>query len=192
MARKGQPVYSVQEILAQITAQPNENGKVVLAKFSKEKFNSLMRAMFNDPDYEFDRAIVSHGELVDVEKIAVSKGFRKFCKHILEKYGVDNAESEKVMTAEFTVDTVEGLYDFFAAALYEYIDAGNKFDLIPQPDFRGSVCLKDRGESSKTSDVYQPKTREFLGTYEVKKKPHKTLSVKSSCPKWLRSRIKKK
>ncbi len=184
-------VRSVEDVLREITVTPNANGKTVLAKFSKDKFNELMRAMLNDPNFTAKRAVVKSGELADIEEVSVSKGFRKFIKHALEQYGVDSAESEKVMTADFTVDSVDGLYEFFAEALYEYIDAGNKFDLLPKEDFKGSICLKDRAESTKVVDTYQPKTREHLGTYEVTKKAHKVLSVKSSCPKYLRKRIKK-
>lgn len=192
MAKKSQPVYSVKEILSQLTVTPNEKGKIIPAKFSKDKFNSLMRAIFNDPDYTFDKAVVANGELVQVDHIAVSKGFRKFCKHLLEKYGVDSAESEKVMTSDFTVDSVDGLYEFFTAAMYEYINAGNKYDFIPTEDFRGSVYLKRNPESSKESEVYQPRTRDYLGTYKTTKKKHKVLAVKSSCPKYLRERKKMK
>lgn len=190
MAKK-HSVRSVDEVMKDITVTPNVNGKTVLAKFSKDKFNALMRAMFNDPNFTTKRAVVKSGELANVEEVAVTKGFRKFIKHALEQYGVDSAESEKVMSSDFTVDNVDGLYEFFATALYEYIDAGNKFDLIPKEDFKGSICLKDRPETTKVVDTYQPKTREHLGTYEVTKKKHKVLSVKSSCPKYLRKRMKK-
>lgn len=192
MAKRNVPVRTVEEVMKEITVQPNANGKLVFAKFSKDKFNALMRAMFNDPNFTTQKAIVKSGELAEVEEIAVTKGFRKFIKHVLEKYGVDEAESNKVLTEDFTVDNVDGLYEFFATALYEYIDSGNKFDLIPKSDFKGSICLKDRAPTSKVVDTYQPKTREHLGTYEVSKGAHKVLSVKSSCPKYLRKRMKKK
>lgn len=192
MAKRHSAVRSVEDVKKDITVTPNVNGKTVLAKYSKDKFNALMRAIINDPNYTTEKAVVKNGELVSIEKIAVSQGFRKFIKHALEQYGVDSAESEKVLSGDFTVDNADGLYDFFATALYEYIESGNKFDLIPKEDFKGSICLKDRPETTKVVDTYQPKTREHLGTYEVTKKKHKVLSVKSSCPKYLRKRMKKK
>lgn len=192
MAKRSVPVRTVEEVLNEIGVKTNANGKKTLAKFSKDKFNALMRAMFNDANFTTQKAIVKSGELVEVEEIAVTNGFRKFIKHTLEKYGVDSAESNKVLTEDFTVDNVDGLYEFFATALYEYINSGNKFDLIPKHDFKGSVCLKERAESKSVVEAYQPKTREHLGTYEVTKKPHKVLSTKSSCPKYLKKRQKKK
>lgn len=189
MAKKA--VLTVDEVLAEIRVTPNDKGKMVLAKFSKSKFDALMRAMLNDPEFTTKKAIVKSGELSEVTDIAVSKGFRKFVKGIIEGFGVDKAESEKVMSPNFTVDNVDGLYEFFATALYEYIDAGNKFDLIPKEDFRGSVSLKSKPDTTTTSKVYQPKTREYLGEYSLTKKAHKVLSTKSPCPKYLKKRIKK-
>lgn len=184
-------VMTVKEVLDQLEIKPNANGKKIAAKFSKEKFNMLMEAMFNDPNFTTKKAIVKGGELSEVAEIAVTKGFRKFIKHCLEKYGVDSAESEKVMGADFTIDNVDGLYEFFATAMYEYIKSGNKFDMIPKEDFKGSIVLKHRPKTSKTTEVFQPKTRESLGIYTIEKDAYDTLGVKSPCPKNKKKKTKK-
>ena len=189
MAKK---VLTVAEVLEEISAKPKKDGKVVINKFNKKKFEALMRAIINDSEYTTKCAVTKGGELIEVVDIAVSKGFRNFIKKIIESAGVDKAESERVLAKEFTVDSVDGLYEFFTTALYEYINAGNKFELMPKEDFKGSILLKQRPSSKKVAEAYHPTTRESLGTFETTKKPYKQLSIKSSCPAYLKSRKKVK
>lgn len=185
-------IISVDEVLAEITATKKENGDWNYNRFNKKNFEKLMKAMINDADFKTQVAKVKKGELDSVEEIEVSKGFRKFVKKVVEKFGVDKTESEKILTSDFTIDNVEGLYEFFATAMYLYIEKGNRFDLIPKKDFKGSVALKKVKKSSKTSAAHSPQTREYLGDFEVTKEEHDVLVVKSSCPSYLKSRKKVK
>ena len=185
------PVKSVQEVLEEIKAKNGKNGKVVINKFSRKKFDALMRAIFNDPTYTVKQAIVKDGQLVETVDIAVSDGFRKFCKkNILEKFKVDSAESARILDKDFTIDSVDGLYDFFVSAMYAYIDAGNKFDLIAKEDFKGSIFVKEMPASTKEVDVFHPQTREALGRVRTEKEPFKQLRMKSACPAYLKKRTK--
>jgi hypothetical protein len=185
-------VISVQEVLAEMTATRKENGDFNYNRFNKKNFEKLMKAMLNDPKFTTQVAKVKNGELDSVEEIEVSKGFRKFCKKVIEKSGVDKNESERILSEEFTFDNVEGLYEFFATAMYLYIEKGNRFDLIPKKDFKGSISLKNVKKSTKTSSAYSPQTREYLGDYEITRDEHKELSVKTSCPDYLKTRKKVK
>ena len=85
---------------------------------------------------------------------------------------------------------MNGLYEFVADAIYEYMAAGNQFDFLPTEDFKGSISLKDVAEVTKTSEAFSPKDRSSLGMYKTTKKAHKELAVKSSCPSFLKNRIK--
>lgn len=182
-------IISVKEVLDEIAATRKENGSFNYNRFNKKNFEKLMKAMLNDPNFKTEVAKVKKDEL-EIEEIEVSKEFRKFCKRIIEKAGVDKAESERILSEEFTFDNVSGLYEFFATAVYLYIEKGNRWDFIPKKDFKGSICLKEVGESSKTAEARSPQTGESLGTFKTTKKSHKVLSVKSSCPKYLKDRVK--
>ena len=184
-------VVSVKEVLETMKATRKDNGKFNYNRFNKENFKKLMKAMLNDPNFKTEVAHVKNDELT-IEELAVTEGFRKFCKRVIEKSGVDKKESERILTEEFTFDNVDGLYEFFATAMYLYIEQGNRFDLIPTKDFKGSIAIKDVKKSSKTSAAHSPQTREYLGDYEVTKKDHKVLVVKSSCPSYLKTRRKVK
>lgn len=187
-------IMSVEEALASMQAKKNEKGKVVLNRFNKKNFNTLMVAMANDINFRAQVAKASKGELKDVEDIMVTKEFRKWCKKLVEKMGVDSSESEKIMSEDFVIDNLDGIYEFFVTALYKYIEAGNQFDLLPTPEFKGSIYLKDIDEVTKVSDAFSPQDRSYIGTFETTKKKHKELGVKTGCPSFLKNRkeVKKK
>ncbi len=180
------PIVPVKDVMEEIKASQNAAGKTILNRFNKKKFEKLLRAMANDVDFVTQVAVVRKGELDTVEDVAVTAGFRKFCKHVVEKAGMDKAESPKVLEAEFSVDSMEGLYEFMATAMFLYMEAGNKFDLLPKEDFTGSIFIRNQKPSKRVQDVYHPKTRENLGKIEIQKDTHRTLGMKSACPKYLK------
>lgn len=180
---------TVNEVLAEITPA-EKDGKKSLGRFSKKNFNALMRAMANDPEFTVKVANVKKGELESLEDVMVSKNFRKCIQKILEEAGVDKSESVKVMGDEFEFPSLDGMYEFFAAALYTYMEAGNQFDLMPTEDFKGSLYLKDVEASVTEKEAKLPQTGESLGIFRTEKKAHKVLAAKSSCPSWLKNRKK--
>lgn len=176
-------VETVGDVLNEIKMKGNTPNR-----FSKKAFNRLVKAMVNDPTFTEAVAESSGEELIKVTDVAVSEGFRKFLKKVLEKAGMDKKDSEVVLGKDFTIDNVDGLYEFFAAALYEYMNAGNKFDLLQKENFKGSLYLADVEAGSKVSEVKNPSTGEKIGTFEFSHKAYQTLKVTSPCPKYLKSK----
>jgi hypothetical protein len=183
---------TVDEVLAEMTASHKEDGAFNYNRFNKKNFEKLMTAMLNDPKFTTKVAKAKQGELETVEEIEVSKKMRKYFRKIIEKAGIDKAESERIMGDDFKFDNVDGWYEFIATAIYLYMQAGNRFDLLPKEDFKGSICMKRVKKSSKTSASHHPQTREYLGDFETTKEEHSELTCKSSCPKWLTTRKKVK
>ena len=185
-------VMTVEEALASMSAKEGKNGKPVINRFNKKNFTMLMTAMANDPDFTAKVVKVKNGDIDSIDEVMVTKGFRKFCKKVLEKAGVDKNESDIVYSTsfEFSNSDLDGLYEFFADAVYEYMKAGNQFDLLPTEEFKGSISIKDVCEVTKTAEAFSPKDRSSLGVFETTKKAHKELAVKSSCPSFLKSRKK--
>ena len=185
-------VLTVDEVLAEISAKKKmtKDGveKWAYNRFNKRNYQTLLRAMLNDPDLKAVTVKLKEGAVDSTEEIMVTKEFREFLRKILVKAGIDNADSNAIMSRDFVIDNVDGLYEFFATSMYLYMNAGNRFDLIPTETFRGSIFLEDVPETTKVSDAKNPKTREFIGTIETTKKAHQKLAVKSSCPSWLVSR----
>ena len=182
-------IMTVSEALEAVKAKSNAKGEKVINRFNKKNFNMVALAIANDVNFK-SQVAKKNGDTCDVEDIMVTKEFRKWCKKFAEKLGVDSAESERILTGEFQIDTVDGLTDFMTAAIYEYMNAGNRFDFPNKKDFQGGFYLKDVKESKTVRDAKNPKDGSFIGTFETTKKNHKVLAVKSSCPTYLSSKRK--
>ena len=171
------------------------NGKVKLNRFNKKKFSDLLVALANDTEFtaKVSRNIKG-GEDRVVEDIAVSKVFRKWCRHLVEQAGVDKAESERILNQEeFVITDMKPFYDFFCTAMLEYIGAGNYFNLPSTPDLEATLSITNVDEKIVTKESYSPgtaETRKYLGMYETRYDKHRELRVKSSCPAFLKNRKK--
>lgn len=186
---------TVDEVLKEIQAKKkiDKNGveKWVYNRFNKRNYQALLKAMLNDPDIKMVTVKLKDGEVSSADDIMVTQEFREFLRKILVKAGVDNNDAKAIMSEDFTIDNVDGLYEFFATSLWLYMDSGNRFDMIPTKDFKGSIFIENVPETKKTYDAKDPKKpkgENYIGTYETTKKAHKKLGVKSTCPSWLVSR----
>lgn len=159
-----------------------------MSRFSKESFNEQIKAILNDPDFKVD--VVKSSKLKEegytVEQIAVSQQFRGFCKKLLEKFGVDKYESEKVLSEDFKFTNVDGLYEFMATCIYEYLDAGNTFNFIPRYGFKGSLELEEKPECEKVSTLTDKEGNKK--TYCTFFGKHKKLKASSGCPSYLKKK----
>lgn len=184
---------SVKEALETMRATVDETGKMKMNRFNKKNFSGLLVALANDIDFTTEVArSVDGGNSAEVSEIAVSKEFRKWCRKLVEKAGVDKMESEKVMHPEdFVIEDMDPFYDFFCTALIEYMDAGNYFSLPTKSDMEATLSIRDVEEKVVVADAYNPgtaETRKYLGTFETTYGKHREISVKSSCPKFLKKR----
>ena len=185
-------IKSVAAVLESIRPNPavKENGKTSHNRFSKKAFNELLTAMVNDPDFTTDFAVSAKGELKSVEELRVTEGFRKWLQKVVEIAGIDKAESAVVLSKDFVIPNMDGLYELFTTAMYEYMKNGSRFDMIPKKDFKASFAMNKKGAKTKTGTLLNPSTGEVLGTYSTDMAEHWEASVKSSCPNWMKKRMK--
>lgn len=174
-------ILSVEEALEVINKKGGYN------RFNKKNFETLMVALLNDNTFNTKIAKYRKGNL-NVEEIFPTKKFRHWCKKLLESTGMDRKDAEVVLSDDFKIDNVDGIYDFFMAAAYEYMKDGNHFDFPSKEDFQGSIYLKKVKGSKKKTKQYNPKNRELIGTYLIEKEDHVELCSKSSCPSYLKKR----
>jgi hypothetical protein len=147
-----------------------------------------MKAIVNDTSFKAKVAQASGNELLRVEEIAVTEDFRKFLKKVLEKAGMDKKDSEVVLGEDFTIENVDGLYEFFVECMYQYMNAGNQFNLLPKEDFRGSLYLKKIEAGSRIASVRNPQTNEDMGEFEFSHEAYTSLAASSPCPEYLKSK----
>ena len=162
---------------------------MIVNRFNKKKFNEFMRDLANNLDYSYETTKFINGEIKS-KKIESTKEFRRWCKRLLMSAGMDKKDADRVTKGDFVINDMNGLYDFFTSAMYEYMNDGNKFDLIPTKDFKGSIYLKDIPKTKKKSKQYSPKDRSYIGEFEIEKDHHKQLKSSSTCPKYLIKRKK--
>ena len=180
-------VQTVEEVMAEITAKTNAQGKKVVNRFNKKNFSKLVTAAANDPEFVSTVAVTKKGELLGTETIAVGAEFRKWVRKIVEEAGIDPNESGIVESSDFRIPNMDWAYNFFAEVLWRYLQ-NNRFDLLTKEDFNATISIKDVAESTTTSETRKPGSNEILGKFETVKKEHKELSVKGKCPKWLQDR----
>lgn len=186
---------SVNDVLDTMTAsKTNKDGEVIHNRFNKKEFNKLLKAMMNDPELKTQVANVSKGTLESVEEIAVGEKFRKWCRSLVEKAGIDSSDSEVVMTDAFEIDNVDGIYEFIATAIWLYIERGNLFQLMQKDDCNGaSIGLKTVTKKITEREAKNPSTRESLGTFRQTNEEHREVFIKNAgTPKWLKKREKLK
>lgn len=185
-------IKSVSEVLESIRPNPvvKENGKTNHNRFSKKSFNELLTAMVNDPDFTTDFAVSAKGELKSIEELRVTEGFRKWVRMVVEAAGIDKNESEIVMTKDFVIPNMDGIYELFTTAMYEYMKNGSRFDMIPKKDFKASLAMNKKGPKTKKGTLLNPSTGEILGTYSTEMAEHWEIGVKSGCPNWMKKRMK--
>jgi len=170
-----------EEIKSNLTT--SKAGKTVKS-FNRSQFDKLAKAYLNSTDYTIEVAGTKGGELVKTT-IEPVKAFRGMLKRILIEFGVDKQEAETILDSSKEIKNVDGIYELCSELIYQYMNAGKKFDFITREDFAGSLTLKEIGESiSEHKDI---RTGE---KFKVSKKAHKVLDKKSKTPKWLKNRVK--
>lgn len=176
---------TVKEVLENIKGGATPN------RFSKDKFDKLLLAMANDTEFKGLVAQVKGGEYVGDIEVEVAEGLRKWVKGVLEDVGMDKADAAIVLDPSYKFKNVNGLQEYFAHTLYNFLAAGNKYDLVPQKDFKATIHIADVAEGVKTGMARNPKTGENLGEYEVTTEAYRTLKVSSPAPDYLKHRKKK-
>ena len=177
-----------EELIANVKRGKNGN---VIHSFSKTDFNELINAMINDPEYQMETVKTVDGQITDFSTPVVREVREKMLIPVLIKAGVDKADAASIAeTFRYSNNQTGCLYDFIADALYQYMDAGKKFNFPNRRDFIGSIHLKDVDEEiveRDIRDIKDPKT--ITGHKKEKRGKHKTIVKKSSCPAWKRHAI---
>ena len=158
--------------------------------FSKTDFDALTKALLNTPEFKTVYYGMKNGEVVTKDVYPV-KQLRESLKRILTDNGVDAQEAAKFVT-DYTFTNVDGMYEFISEILYQYMDAGKKFDFPTKKDFKASLSIKDVEESegiysaiAKKGDKNPPEK------FKIKTQKHKILEKKSKAPDWLKKKFKK-
>mgnify|MGYP003571245963 CR=1 FL=1 len=154
--------------------------------FSKSNFGDLVSAISNDTTFNI-KTYDKNGQ--ESGTVNVSELIRSDLKKTLDKAKypqkseVDKLDSTEICTA--------GLSQAIPVIVEEWIRCGKKFDLPTQPDFQGSIYLTEQEGKTRTVNVRNPETQEFLGTTEITTQDHVEVRAKSGTPDYLQTKIRK-
>ena len=154
--------------------------------FSKNGFGDLVSAIANDTTFNiktYDKDGKENGT-VNVSEL-IRTDFKKTLEKAKypQKSEVDKLDSTEIVTS--------GMAQAIPYIVEEYVKCGKKFDLPIQPSFVGSIYLSDQKGKTRTVNVRNPETQEFLGTTEITTKDHVEVRAKSGTPDFLQTKIRK-
>ena len=95
-----------------------KNGKVKKT-FSRTDFDTLLKAMINDPEYTATYCGTKGGEMVTKEVKPVTM-FRESLKRVLTNFGVDSQDAEKIVK-DYKFTNVDGWYEIGRASCRERV-----------------------------------------------------------------------
>lgn len=156
--------------------------------FSKSDFNDLVNSMINDVEYKMETVKIIDGKVTDCSTPVVEEVRQKIILPVLIKAGVDKKDAEELaMKYKYSNNQTTCLYDFISDILYQYMDAGKKFNFPNRRDFVGSIHLKENDKEVVERDIRDIKDHKTItGHKKEKRDSHKTIVKKSSCPAWMR------
>lgn len=158
--------------------------------FSKTDFDSLAKALINTPEHKAVYYGTKGGEVTTKDVYPV-KQFRESLKKVLTDNGIDAQEAAKFVT-DYEFTNVDGMYEFVSEILYQYMDAGKKFDFPTREDFKASMSIKTIEESEGIYSAIPKKgDKNPPAEFKIKTKKHKVLEKKSKAPDWLKKKFAK-
>lgn len=157
--------------------------------FSKTDFDTMTKALINTPDHKATYYGTKNGEVVTKDVYPV-KQLRESIKRVLVDHGVDAQEAAKFVS-DYNFTNVDGMYEFISEILYQYMDAGKKFDFPTREDFKASLSIKNVEASEGTYSAIKKKgDKNPPEQFKIKTSKHKILEKKSKAPDWLKKKFK--
>lgn len=167
----------------------SKSGKVKRT-FSRTDFDRLLKAMLNEPEYAAEYCGTKGGEMVKTTVQPV-KMFRESLKRILVNFGVDVHEAEKMVT-DYKFTNVDGWYETMSEIIYQYMQAGKKFDFPTRENCKASIFIKPVEETVGTYSTIRKKDDPTPAeTFQVQTMAHNVVVAKSKAPDWMKKKFKK-
>lgn len=178
---------SVLEVFGKVKGTDKVNDLITgKGSFSKQGFSDAVSAMVNDTTFK----ITTYGKDGKPNgQVNLSELIRNDIKKTVEKAGYpQKSEADVLNTAEIAT---KGLAEAVPHMVMEYMKMGKKFDLPQQPKVGGSIYLADVKGKEKTSKIRDIKTKQDLGTVNIKTQDSVQIRAKSPVPAYLQTKVRK-
>jgi len=163
------------------------------SRHSKQDYISVAQTLLNTPDHEVDVYMRDGGEKVTTNPVA---RYRDTLKPVLQHFGVDKAEAEKMDTVTFTKDHAEALMDVATQVIKDYTGTGRKLILPITAEDESQMeisqtQIKEKMEDTRKPEVQPDGTYKSVPTGERKTtKAHREMRCTNKVPGWLVSKEK--
>lgn len=180
-----------QEVLDEMRESVNasKNGKPKKT-WSRSDFDRLLSAAVNEADMKMVVAQTKNGEMTEKE-VFPTQLYRQALRKILIDFGVDKQAAEPMVNGSYKITSVDGMYELFCNVMFDYMNAGKKFELPTRKNFSGSMSTKTVNKATKEfSAIPKPGEPNPPKKFTVETAEHIELEKKSKAPKWLKKRFK--
>jgi hypothetical protein len=199
-----------QDYLKSLTSKVNDqnskkkNGKSGKAtqSFSRQDWVGINQSLLNDPDHEV-KVYTKNPKDKNGGPVAVasnpSKDYRASLKKVARTLGVDEAESAKLDTMQFTKDHAESVAKIAQHAVKDFISIGRKFTLpMTSPKETQMSISRVRAEAKEIANrkitnegtENKPKWKSNLTGTVTETAEHYRLRAQNRTPAWLK-KVKK-
>ena len=173
------------DLLQEMSKKVQEAGS---SRHSKSDYIEVTRTLLNTPDHEV-KVYVD-----DVDNPVVTKPVQRYrdsLKSVVEKFGVDKAETEKLDTMEFSKEHADALNDVALQAIKDYTGTGRKLVLPVTSPTESQMEIMQVDVEEKVLDTKKPVQGEdgsysLVPTGERKTTAaHKEMRGSNKIPGWL-------
>lgn len=172
------------DLLQEMTKKVNDAGS---SRHSKADYVEVTRTLLNSPEHEVP-VYVNDGDPVITKP---AQRYRNSLKPMLEKFGVDKAETDKLDTYEFSKEHADALNDVALQSIKDYTATGRKLVLPVTSPTEAQFELSQVDVDKKVTDTKKPVQGED-GTYTLvptgerkTTEAHKELRASNKVPGWL-------
>lgn len=157
-------------------------------RFSKSDMTQMTMSMMNSPEYEVENYMKDVNTPVKTKPV---ERYRESLKPMLQQFGVDKAELDKVQTVPFGREHAEALNDVAMQIVKDYTGTGRKLILpVNAPDESQMEIYQDIIEETEveTKKIVESEPGKFeqVPTGKKKKtKKHRKMKVSNKVPAWL-------
>lgn len=180
MAKKTQ--YDI--LLESMKEKVNKAGS---SRYSKSDHTELTKTLLNTPEQEVPVYVKDSADPVVTKPV---ENYRKSLKGVLNQFGVDKDEAEKIMTVPFNKDHAEAINDLAGIIVKDYTKTGRKLILPITAKDEAQMELSQVTKAKKieeTRKLVQEKG-EYKSVLTGDKKTtaeHKELKASNKVPAWL-------
>lgn len=160
-------------------------------RFSKGDFVELTTGLLNESGHEVSYYTNPSGEQAVAVKKDPVRAYRESLKPILNEFGVDKSEQEKIFDVEFTKKQAEALIDVAQVAQHDYMATGKKLRLPQLSANETTVTLEQQTLPEKVEATKKIEDGKSVPTGKTIRTQERVVTkAGNKVPAWMKSEVK--